>query len=106
MSIPSNLSEVPTNTETKPQHRIGDELIKDKNCKELKGHDFMKLLVVQLQNQNPLEPMNGSDMMGQISSLTSARLSESLDLFSRNQDSTLGQGMLGREVVVQTINEK
>lgn len=105
MSIPSNLSEIPTNTETKPQPRIGDELIKDKNCKELTGHDFMKLLVLQLQNQNPLEPMSSSDMMGQISSLTSARLSESLDLFSRNQNSTLGQGMLGREVVIHTIND-
>lgn len=105
MSIPSNFSGIPTNTETKPQPRIGDELIKDKNCKELTGHDFMKLLVLQLQNQNPLEPMSSSDMMGQISSLTSARLSESLDLFSRNQNSTLGQGMLGREVVIHTIND-
>lgn len=104
MSISSNLSEIPTSAETKPQHRVGDELIKDKNCKELTGHDFMKLLVLQLQNQNPLEPMSSSDMMGQISSLTSTRLSESLDLFSRNQNSTLGQGMLGREVVIQTIN--
>lgn len=104
MSISSNLSEIPTSTETKIQPRVGDEFIKDKNCKELTGHDFMKLLVLQLQNQNPLEPMSSSDMMGQISSLTSTRLSESLDLFSRNQNSTLGQGMLGREVVIHAIN--
>lgn len=81
----------------------GEELIQPKD-KTLTGHDFMKLLVLQLQNQNPLEPMNSSDMMGQISSLTSTRLSESLDLFSKNQNSALGQGMLGCEVVVQTTD--
>ena len=81
----------------------GDELIQSKD-KTLTGNDFMKLLVVQLQNQNPLEPMSSSDMMGQISSLTSSRLSESLDLFSKNQNSALGQSMLGREVVIQTTD--
>ncbi len=105
MSISNNISERPINTEViNHQKRIGDELVKDKNCKELTGNDFMKLLVLQLQNQNPLEPMNSSDMMGQISSLTSARLSESLDLFSRNQNSMLGQGMLGCDVVIQTVD--
>ena len=113
MSIPANVLDqlanvapptLPMDGEKEVEHRIGDELIKDKNCKELTGHDFMKLLVEQLKNQNPLEPTNSSDMMGQISSLTSARLSESLDLFSRNQNSTLGQGMLDREVTVRTID--
>lgn len=84
-----------------PGEKPGAELIQPKD-KTLTGHDFMKLLVIQLQNQNPLEPMSSSDMMGQISSLTSTRLSESLDLFSKNQNSALGQGMLGREVVIQT----
>ncbi len=81
----------------------GDELVQPKD-KTLTGHDFMKLLLCQLQCQNPLEPMSSSDMMGQISSLTSTRLSESLDLFSKNQNSALGQGMLGREVVIQTTD--
>ncbi|PKO15717.1 MAG: hypothetical protein CVU39_09340 [Chloroflexi bacterium HGW-Chloroflexi-10] len=33
--------------------------------------EFMQLLMAQLQNQNPLEPMSDSDMMNQISSLNS-----------------------------------
>ncbi len=33
--------------------------------------EFMQLLMAQLQNQNPLEPMNDSEMMNQISSLNS-----------------------------------
>ena len=93
--------------ESVANHKLGEkpgaELIQQKD-KTLTGHDFMKLLVWQLQNQNPLEPMSSADMMGQISSLTSTRLSESLDLFSKSQNSALGQGMLGREVVIQTID--
>ena len=82
-----------------------DQLIQKKS-KDLTTQDFMKLLVYQLANQNPLEPMSSSDMMGQISALTSSRLSESLDLFSKNQNSALGQGMLGHEVVVHTIDNE
>lgn len=81
----------------------GEHLFVDKD-KNLTGNDFMKLLVLQLQNQNPLEPMNSADMMGQISSLTSTRLSESLDSFAKMQNSALGQGMLGREVTIQTTD--
>lgn len=83
--------------------KVGDDLIRDKD-KTLTGHDFMKLFVWQLRNQNPMEPMSSSDMMGQIQSLTSANLSESLDRFSKVQNSALGQGMLGREVVIQTVD--
>lgn len=83
--------------------RAGEDLIPEK-AKELTAYDFMKLVVFQLQNQNPLEPMSSSDMMGQISSLTSTRLSESLDLFSKSQNSALGQGMLGREVTLHTTD--
>lgn len=104
MSI-SNIAFSPTHASdgNSLQYKIGDELVQSKD-KTLNGNDFMKLLVLQLQNQNPLEPMSSSDMMGQISSLTSARLSESLDVFSKNQNSALGQGMLGHEVVIQTTD--
>lgn len=84
-------------------NKPGEHLFVDKD-KNLTGNDFMKLLVLQLQNQNPLEPMSSADMMGQISSLTSTRLSESLDSFAKIQNSALGQGMLGREVTIQTTD--
>ena len=84
-------------------NKPGEHLFVDKD-KNLTGNDFMKLLVLQLQNQNPLEPMSSADMMGQISSLTSTRLSESLDSFAKMQNSALGQGMLGREVTIQTTD--
>lgn len=87
------------------ESKIGDDLIIDKNNRTLKGEDFMKILTFQLQNQNPMEPMDSSEMLGQISSLNSLRLSESLDLFTRNQNNSLGQGFLGKNVEIETLDE-
>jgi flagellar basal-body rod modification protein FlgD len=38
--------------------------------------DFMKLLVAELQNQNPLEPMNNTEMAAQLAQFTQLSLSE------------------------------
>ncbi|HUT02235.1 MAG TPA: flagellar hook capping FlgD N-terminal domain-containing protein [Phycisphaerae bacterium] len=35
------------------------------------GADYMKLLVTQLQNQNPLEPMDNNEMASQLAQLSS-----------------------------------
>lgn len=83
---------------------IGEDLIVDSRDRALKGEDFMKILVFQLKNQNPLEPMSSGEMLGQISSLSSVRLSESLELFTRNQNNTLGQGLLGKNVVLEALD--
>ncbi len=87
-------------------YTVGDELITSHQDRSLKGEDFMQLLVCQLKNQNPLEPMGSAEMMGQINSLTSARLSESLDLFTKAQNSHLGESYLGKEVIVQSIDDR
>lgn len=84
--------------------RIGDDLIVEAKDRALKGEDFMKILTFQLQNQNPMEPMSSNEMLGQISSLNSLKLSESLELFTRSQNSTLGHGFLGKSVEIETID--
>ena len=78
----------------------------DPDSKSLKSEDFLKILVHQLKNQNPLEPMSSADMMGQVNSITSARLAQSLDLFTKQQNNNLGQSFLGKQVVVQTLDER
>lgn len=79
----------------------GEEYVIDPKDRELKATDFMKILVAQLVNQNPYQPMDSSQMMEQLGSLSSVRLSETLDGFTRQQNLVLGQGYLGREVVLQ-----
>ncbi len=48
--------------------------------------DYMKLLVTQLQNQNPLEPMDNNDMSAQLTQFSQL---EQLEAMSRNFDSVL-----------------
>ena len=43
------------------------------------GQDYMTLLITQLQNQNPLEPMSNSDMTSQLAQISSLEHMESLD---------------------------
>lgn len=45
-------------------YTVGDELITSHQDRSLKGEDFMQLLVCQLKNQNPLEPMEAPKWWG------------------------------------------
>ncbi|MAT41536.1 MAG: hypothetical protein CL609_04275 [Anaerolineaceae bacterium] len=70
--------------------------------------EFMQLLMAQLQNQNPLEPMNDSEMMNQISSLNSLdelraikmMLSES----AVSSQASYGASLIGKSVKVGLDN--
>ncbi len=45
---------------------------------ELGGDEFLKLLIMQLQHQDPFEPMDNSELLQQISSIRDIELSTSL----------------------------
>ena len=45
----------------------------------LDSSTFMKLLVTELQNQNPMEPMSNTEMMGQISQMATVEGINRLD---------------------------
>ncbi len=102
-----NLTSLTTNTtaQSTKSELPGEQYVIDPKDRELKATDFMQILVAQLVNQNPYQPMDSSQMMEQLGSLSSVRLSESLEGFSRQQNLVLGQGYLGREVVVQPSGE-
>jgi flagellar basal-body rod modification protein FlgD len=71
--------------------------------------DYMKLLVTQLQNQNPLEPMDNKDMTAQLAQFSQLQQMENLnrsfgkvlDSIQRNYASSL----IGREVSFGSFNE-
>lgn len=68
--------------------KSGDVLGKD---------DFLKLLISQLQNQNPLEPMNDQEYIAQMAQFSSL---EQL----QNMNSSLSQNMQYNMLLSQTIN--
>jgi flagellar basal-body rod modification protein FlgD len=59
--------------------------------------EFLKLLISQLQNQNPLEPMNDQEYVAQMAQFSSL---EQL----QNMNSTLSQNMQYNMLLSQTIN--
>jgi flagellar basal-body rod modification protein FlgD len=63
---------------------------------------FLKLLVAQLQNQDPSSPMDQKDMMAQMSQMTSveqlANMASTMQSLQTNATVSQSVGMIGRKV--------
>ena len=68
--------------------------------------DFLKLLTVQLQSQDPLKPMEDTQFISQMASFTSLQemrsLSKNFETFSTGQRLSSAQGYLGKVVTLTT----
>jgi len=75
----------------------------------LTTEDFVKLLVTQLQNQNPMDPMKDSDLTQQVSAIQSlnstTQLISTLDTFGQNQSLGAASSLIGREIT-GTVDSK
>lgn len=74
----------------------------------LKSEDFFKLLITELQQQDPLKPTETKDMIGQVSQIRtieqSERLNSALEKMAEAQR-TIGAGdFLGKYVVARTMD--
>lgn len=67
--------------------------------------DYMKLLVTQLQNQNPMEPLDNQEMAAQLAQFSQLQQMENLNSsFSRVLDSvqrSYASSLIGKEVSFQ-----
>lgn len=63
---------------------------------------FLKLLISELQNQDPMQPMDNAQMIQQIGQIreigATAQLTESLSALSSNQQMVTASGLIGREI--------
>ena len=77
-----------------------------KNKSTLTQDDFLKLLTVQLQNQDPLKPMEDTQFMGQMAQFASLEQTKELNAKVSTLSTSLGftsaQQFLGKNV---TIND-
>lgn len=71
--------------------------------------DFLKMMVTQLQNQDPLQPMSNGEFLTQIAQFTSAsgidQLQSSFQQFQTNMQTSQAlqaASLIGRQVVVQS----
>ena len=69
--------------------------------------DYMKLLVTQLQNQNPLEPLDNKDMAAQLAQFSQLQQMETLNnSFSRVLESvqrSYASSLIGKEVSFEAV---
>lgn len=72
---------------------------------ELTSEDFFKLLILELQNQDPLEPMDNAQLLDQISSVReielNATLTESLRSLSGQQRFASASSLIGQYVTTR-----
>lgn len=75
----------------------------------LRSEDFFRLLVTELQQQDPLEPTKTDDMIGQVSQIRSIeqneRLNVALQRMTDQQRMTGGTELLNKYVVAQMTDE-
>jgi flagellar basal-body rod modification protein FlgD len=69
---------------------------------------YIKLLVAQLQNQNPLDPVSNTELLGQVTQFSTLQginqLNASFSELLTLQQLTQGSSLLGRQVTYQVPN--
>jgi len=68
----------------------------------LDSEDFLRLLITQLQNQDPTEPTSNEDLLNQISAMRSlqsnVQLSDSLQSLTSNQQLSTAASYIGKTI--------
>ena len=69
---------------------------------DLNVNDFLKLMINELQNQDPLDPMSNSDMVNQIGQIRSIgatdQLTSTLGTLASSQELVTASSLIGRQV--------
>ncbi len=69
---------------------------------DLQMEDFLKLMIAELQNQDPLDPMDNSELVGQISQMreitATDKMTETLDSVLLGQNISSATNLIGAEI--------
>lgn len=75
---------------------------------QLSSEDFFKLLVTEMQNQDPFEPSSTSDIIGQVSQIRTieqnGKLTETLDAMTNQQRMGGASELIGKFVQAVTVD--
>ena len=76
----------------------------------LTADDFMRMLIVQLQNQDPMEPVGNDQLLGQLSAMrnlqSNVELSDALKTLTGNQQLSTAAAYIGRSVTGTDTNRQ
>jgi len=81
------------------QHTVEGSGFNAGGIEELGGQQFLQLLVAQIQNQDPMNPMEDRDFIAQMAQFSTLTQMQSA---VRNQMTMLGAGLLGRRFVLKS----
>ena len=77
---------------------------------EVKMSDFIKLMITELQNQDPMNPMDNSQMLAQIGQIreisSNDKLTETLDSLMLGQSISMASGMIGQKISAMSDDKK
>lgn len=75
----------------------------------LTAEDFLKLLITELQNQDPTEPLGNEQLLAQLSSMrelqSNIELSDTLTEITVGQSLTQAAGLIGKEIEGQADDQ-
>ncbi|MDR2762534.1 MAG: hypothetical protein LBB88_08050 [Planctomycetaceae bacterium] len=78
---------------------------------DLTTSDFIKMMVAELQNQDPMDPMSNTEMLSQISQMrqitSNDKLSAGIDSLMQGEALTTASSLIGKTVTgVDSLGEK
>lgn len=102
-SIPSVVSAVASSPSTAADTSSGKSS-SSSSSKSLGSDDFMSLLLVEMQNQDPLDPMDNTEYIAQLAQFTSLNqtqtMSKELGYLRSDMQLASANGMIGKRVTV------
>lgn len=91
-----------------PNTVTGNSAASSTGFDNLKTEDFVAILLAELQNQNPLEPMDNAKLLDQFNSIntlsTSNRLIETLQSMTLSQSLGSASNLIGQTVTAKVGN--
>jgi flagellar basal-body rod modification protein FlgD len=106
-SISSTSAPTPVTSSTASSTSAGTSTTSS-SALNLGSSDFLKLLVTQLQNQDPLNPVSNTDFLAQLAQFSQleavTQLNTQFTDLLRLQDLTQGASLVGRDVIYQDLN--
>ncbi len=89
-----------------PSSAVADAASKPRSLQDLDVDEFLKLMITELQNQDPLNPMDNAQLVEQIGQIRSisatTQLSDTLGSVLAGQSLTTASSLIGKKVAALT----
>jgi flagellar basal-body rod modification protein FlgD len=84
--------------------------VKGNDLRDVDLNQFLSMLITEMQNQDPLNPMDNSQFLQQISQIrqigSTNQLTETLSSLAAGQGLSMASGLIGRQVTALDDNAK